>query len=355
MPFPISNHCFERVSLDLAIIVGGSHDAEEQEVSDQTLLYNLTSEQWTLGTMIQSEPRSHHACGTVQVQGAKQRILMVAGGRTPAYSSGIATIHSRTTELLFIPENGLGGVEDTSFAKGPDIPVEDDIHTTAIAISFDRHTLYLAAVLSEATVIFGLDASQLKWLYHPELSFKTQPRIQDHHDFFAFIIPKVNDSDCHDDADDNQNVTLPRTLVERRHGLLWRQVGNDGDTLFYFHKSRDRQTWETALAFCLRHNASLPEIKTVEENTRLAIKSRALGLGSLWLGVINDLVIKEYKLTIACSTKNEQCKLHLHFLKVYLSVVWKRSKQLVSIYGLLARMPDSGLLRYKNRLLEAKV
>ena len=272
----------------MAIIIGGS--GASQEDNNQALLFNITSEQWTLETGIQSGPtRSHHSCGVVQVEGTKKMIVVVAGGRTPDMSK-LSTLHSHSTELLITPESGqvIG-----SFIQGPDCPVQDNIHNAEIAVSYDRHSLFLAAVLFEDTVIFEFHfTGHFQWVHLHELSFRIPPKIQDHNDFFALIIPKANDIDCfadNDDDEDNQNSTLPQRLIEQK-GLIWRQIGDD---LYYFHSSHDIQTWDAAFDFCSKLNSSLPEIRTIDQNTRLAIQSRAFGFGSIWLGVIEDPILKK--------------------------------------------------------------
>ncbi len=283
MPFALSEHCFERITRNKSIIIGGSR--QDSEDSNKTLVFhyiNSTHQNWTPGPKM-LVPRTGQSCGVLHIQESKRRLLVVAAGVTPGLM--FPTLKDHSTEILKVTEDNI---DDARFASGPDIPVMDDIHNTEICVSFDRHSLFLATTLSQGTIVFKFNVSLFDWMYLPGISSQLKPRFGY---FFVVSIPRIGDMGGCKAIEEDQPPSDPPINWVTKEGLIWRQVGN---ALYYFESSHNKQTWKHALEFCFSLNASFPEIRDGNDHEALLTRSRLLGIQSFWIGVIKDSSSKRW-------------------------------------------------------------
>ena len=206
----------------------------------------------------------------------------MAAGVTPGLM--FPTVVDHSTEILTVSEDDI---ENARFVSGPDIPAMDDIHGTAIVVSFDHHSLFLATTLSQGMAVFQFNVVHFEWAYRPAISFQLKPRFGD---FFALSIPKLGSMDsCEFIGADQLLLSDPPQNWVDKESLIWRQVGN---VWYYFGSNDNKQTWENALKFCLSLNASLPEIRDGKDHEALIARSRLLGVQAFWIGIIKDPISK---------------------------------------------------------------
>ncbi len=282
MMFALSDHCFERITHNKAIIIGGTR--QDSENSNRTLVFhyvNSTHQSWTPGPKM-LVPRTKQSCGVIHIQESKRRLLMVAAGVTPGLM--FPTIMDHSTEIMIVSEDDI---ENARFASGPDIPVMDDIHVTEIVVSFDHHSLFLVATLSQGMAVFQFNVHHFDWMYLPAVSSQLNPNFGD---FFALFIPSSGNMDSCEFLEEDQSLPSgpPQNWIVKE-SLIWRQVGN---AWYYFDSNHIKQTWEHALTFCLSMNASLPEIRNGKDHEELIARSRMLGVQAFWIGIIKDPISK---------------------------------------------------------------
>ncbi len=62
----VYQHCFARISSELAISIGGNKDQDNYAKTKGSYFYNLAEKQWTVGPEL-IEARSGHACGAIRL------------------------------------------------------------------------------------------------------------------------------------------------------------------------------------------------------------------------------------------------------------------------------------------------